>query len=308
MRIVFMGTPDFAVPCLDILYQNDFKIVGVVTAPDRKSGRGQKLNYSAVKKYALEKKLNILQPTNLKDPVFIDELKNLKADLQVVVAFRMLPEIVWAMPPKGTVNLHASLLPNYRGAAPINWAIINGEKTTGVSTFFIEKEIDTGKILFRKEIEIQKKDTAGSLHDKLMIIGAELILITVKAIESNTFNAKEQDQNRATHQAPKIFTSDCKITFDRPAEKVYDFIRGLCPYPGAWCYLDNKVFKIYSAEITEEPTQNKKPGAVVIGKKELKIATQDYWLSLKEVQPEKKRRMDIKSFLAGYNETEPIVS
>ncbi|MEX0812130.1 MAG: methionyl-tRNA formyltransferase [Chitinophagales bacterium] len=308
MRIVFMGTPEFAVPCLDILYKNGFTIAGVITAPDKKSGRGQKLQTSAVKKYALEKDFNILQPTNLKDSEFINTLRALKADLQVVVAFRMLPEIVWAMPSKGTFNLHASLLPDYRGAAPINWAIINGEKITGVTSFFIEKEIDTGKILFQEKVTIAENDTAGTLHNKLMDKGAEVVLKTVQAIDQNYYKAIEQDQSKALHQAPKIFPADCKINFDQAAKQVYNFIRGLSPYPGAWCYLDGNIFKIYFAEITEEKTQSIQAGTVEKSRKQLKIACKDYWLSLKEVQPEKKRRMDIKSFLAGYQELQPKIS
>lgn len=298
-----MGTPDFAVPCLDILNKNDFDIVAVVTAPDRKAGRGQKVRYSAVKEYALEHNLNVLQPSNLKATEFIDTLKALNADLQVVVAFRMLPEIVWSMPPKGTINLHASLLPNYRGAAPINWTIINGENETGVTSFFIQHEIDTGNILFQEKISISADDNAGSLHDKLMELGAKVILKTAQAIQDDNYKAQKQDDSKAAHKAPKIFTDDCKIDFNQPSKKVYDFIRGLSPYPGAWCLLNGDVFKIYKAEIGEL-TDSINPYSIERSKKALKIATKDKWITLKEVQPAKKKRMDIKSFLAGFNNSE----
>lgn len=301
MKIVFMGTPEFAVPCLDILLSNGFDIVGVVTAPDRKAGRGQKVRFSAVKEYALKHDLKILQPTNLKSEEFIDSLKALNADLQVVVAFRMLPEIVWDMPKKGTINLHASLLPNYRGAAPINWAIINGESKTGVTSFFIQHEIDTGNILFQEGITIEHEDNAGTLHDKLMILGAEVVLKTAKAINEGTYEATQQDDSKASKKAPKIYTEDCRINFNQPAETVYNFIRGLSPYPGAWCQLNGSSFKIYNAEIGDT-LDTERPKETIRTKKELKIATQDYWLILKDVQAEKKKRMDIKSFLAGYNE------
>ncbi|WP_395802765.1 methionyl-tRNA formyltransferase, partial [Daejeonella sp.] len=235
MKIVFMGTPDFAVASLNALLEAGFDVVGVITAPDKPSGRGQKINESAVKQFAQEKGLKILQPVKLKDPEFINELRSLQADLQVVVAFRMLPEMVWNMPPKGTINLHGSLLPQYRGAAPINWAIINGEKESGVTTFLLKQEIDTGDILFAESVKIEEQDSAGDLHDKLMTIGADLLVKTVKSIESGDYKEIPQDKmsEKELKSAPKIYKEDCLINWNQEVRTVQNHIRGLSPYPTA---------------------------------------------------------------------------
>jgi methionyl-tRNA formyltransferase len=301
MRIVFMGTPDFAVASLRALLDADFDIVGVITAPDKPAGRGQKLSESAVKKFAIEKGLTIFQPIKLKDPDFINELRSLKADIQVVVAFRMLPELVWNMPSKGTINLHASLLPQYRGAAPINWAIINGEKRSGVSTFFLKQEIDTGDLLFAEEIDIKDNDTAGELHDKLMVLGAELLLKTLKAREAGKYTEIPQDtlQESELKKAPKIFREDCEINWDRPVRKVFNLIRGLSPYPTAFSTIQEKTLKIFSAEL-EEIQVNDKPGTVITDHKTyLKFACQNGLISVLELQLEGKKRMKIDEFLRG---------
>ncbi|HQD13162.1 MAG TPA: methionyl-tRNA formyltransferase, partial [Chitinophagales bacterium] len=253
LRIVFMGTPDFAVPSLDILVQNNYDVVGVITAPDKPAGRGQQLQQSAVKKYAVEKGLHILQPEKLKNPEFIAELKALEANLFIVVAFRMLPEMVWQMPEYGTFNLHASLLPQYRGAAPINWAVINGEKETGVTTFFLQHEIDTGNIILQETIKIEEEDNAGTVHDKLMNVGSQLVLKTVRAIEENKVQESPQSAINSPQlkHAPKIFKETCLIDWQRPAAEIHNLIRGLSPYPAAFTYLDGKVLKIYSAQIAQ---------------------------------------------------------
>jgi len=301
MKIVFMGTPDFAVASLSALLDADFEIVGVITAPDKPAGRGQKLSESAVKKFAIEKGLNILQPVKLKDPDFINELKLLNADIQVVVAFRMLPELVWNMPPKGTINLHASLLPQYRGAAPINWAIINGEKRSGVSTFFLKQEIDTGDLLFAEELDIEDNDTAGDLHDKLMVIGAGLLVKTLKAIEAGKYTEIPQDthQDNELKKAPKIFREDCEINWDRPVREVFNLIRGLSPYPTAFSTLQEKTFKIFHAGLEEIPV-NEKPGSVLTDHKTyLKFACQNGLISVLELQLEGKKRMKVDEFLRG---------
>lgn len=304
-RIVFMGTPDFAVRILGELVDQQFNIVGVITAPDKPAGRGQQINESAVKKFAFQKELNILQPTNLKDEQFINELQNLNADLFVVVAFRMLPEIVWAMPPKGTINLHASLLPNYRGAAPINWAIINGEKETGVTTFFIEKEIDTGKVIERATIEIDENETVGELHDRLMELGAKVTSSTIHKIMEGNIDGIDQlklTDGQEKH-APKIFKTDCEINWQSTAQTVHDFIRGLSPYPAAWCRLFNRVkgeektFKIFKSEKTERAVGNSK--SLIEEKEGILFPCSDFYLSVTELQLEGKRRMNYKEFLAG---------
>lgn len=304
-RIVFIGTPDFAVRILDELVQNNFNIVGVITAPDKPAGRGQQLSESAVKKYAVSKSLNILQPTNLKDESFIAELNSLNADLFVVVAFRMLPEIVWAMPPKGTINLHASLLPNYRGAAPINWAVINGEKETGVTTFFIEKEIDTGKVIERAIVQIDDNETVGSLHDRLMNLGAEVTASTVqKIMEGNTEGIDQLTLANGTEKhAPKIFKPDCQINWRNPVQIVHNFVRGLSPYPAAWCTLTNhkkaeeKTFKIFTSEKTDRIVNE--PGALIEERDGILFPCSDFYLKVTELQPEGKRRMHFKEFIAG---------
>jgi len=301
MKIVFMGTPDFAVASLSALLDAEFDIVGVITAPDKPAGRGQKINESAVKRFALEKGLRILQPLKLKDPDFLNELKSLNADLQVVVAFRMLPELVWNMPPKGTINLHASLLPQYRGAAPINWAIINGEKVSGVSTFFLKQEIDTGDLLFAEELNIDDNDTAGDLHDKLMVIGAGLLVKTVKAIEAGKYKEIPQHgyQENELKKAPKIFREDCQINWDRPVMEVFNLIRGLSPHPAAFCRLQDKTLKIYSA-IAEEKAITDMPGKVLSDNKTyLKFVCHDGLISIRDLQLEGKKRMKVDEFLRG---------
>ncbi|MBK0383048.1 methionyl-tRNA formyltransferase [Pedobacter sp. SD-b] len=301
MRIVFMGTPDFAVASLAALLNAGFDIVGVVTAPDKPAGRGQKLNESAVKKYAMENNLKVLQPEKLKNPQFIDELRSLNADLQVVVAFRMLPEIVWDMPQKGTINLHASLLPQYRGAAPINWAIINGEKESGVSTFFLKQQIDTGNVLFTEKLVIADDMTAGELHDELMGLGANLLTKTVKAVENNDYREKPQESfnDQDLKHAPKIFKEDCKIDWNLVNDVVYNKIRGLSPYPTAFTQFLDKGLKIYKAS-----KENTEPGIsagafLSDGKTYLKFATKNGFISVKEIQQEGKKKMFIEDFLRG---------
>jgi len=300
MRIVFMGTPDFAVPSLDILIENGYEVVGVITATDKRGGRGgKKLLQSDVKKYAEKKGLHILQPPNLKDPDFQAELRALKADLQIVVAFRMLPKSVWDMPPLGTMNLHGSLLPKYRGAAPINWAIINGEKETGVTTFFLKHEIDTGDLLLQAKTAIGEEETVGELYLRLKKIGAELVLQSVQLIEEGDYELQSQDESVVCH-APKIFHKDCQIDFDQPTQKVHDFIRGLSPYPTAWMLLDGKKMKVFRAE-REMATHDLTASEIVTdNKKYLKIATQDGFINLLKIQPSKRKKMDVRSFLNGY--------
>ena len=299
MKIVFMGTPDFAVASLSALQQANLDIVGVVTAADKPAGRGQKLNESAVKKYAVENGLRVLQPLKLKDPAFIEELKSLEADLFVVVAFRMLPEIVWQMPNKGTINLHGSLLPQYRGAAPINHVIINGEKETGVTTFFLKQEIDTGDVIFTDSVAITDTETAGTLHDKLMAVGANLLVKTVKAIEADDYNEVPQPESDELKAAPKIFKDYCKIDWNQPNQTVYNHIRGLSPYPTAFTTLNDKNFKIFNAE-----PEHKEPGIstgafLTDGKTYLKFATKDGFIKVTDVQFEGKKRMLIDELLRG---------
>jgi len=302
MRIVFMGTPQFAVTSLDALITAGCDIVAVVTAPDKPAGRGQKLNESAVKQYAIANHIKVLQPEKLKSPEFLDELRALHADLQVVVAFRMLPEVVWNMPPRGTINLHASLLPQYRGAAPINWVLINGEKESGVTTFFLRDEIDTGNILFTEKITLTGQETAGELHDRLMNKGAGLLVKTVKGVESGRYNEHPQTQlleGVELRHAPKIFKEDCQIKWDEPAETIYNKIRGLSPIPTAYTYLNEKILKVYSAEYEVTET-NQQPGAFITDNKTyLKFAAADGFVSLTDVQLEGKKQMDIEQFLRG---------
>lgn len=307
MNIIFMGTPDFAVASLKQLVEGGKNIVAVITAPDKPAGRGRKLQQSTVKVYAESQGLNILQPTNLKDAEFIKELEALKPDLNVVVAFRMLPKVVWDLPTHGTINLHASLLPQYRGAAPINWAIINGEKVSGVTTFFINEKIDTGAIIQQKEVDIAPDDNAGSYHDKLMEIGAEVLLDTVTQIENGTAKHLPQDHSKATKEAPKIFKEDTQIDFSKSAQEVYNFIRGLSPYPAAICTMvsndETIATKIYEVNLTEEPAT--KPGSVISdGKSWLKVACADYFLSINSLQIAGKRRMNTKEFLNGFKFSE----
>ena len=304
-RIVFMGTPEFAVTILNEIVVNHFNIVGVITAPDKPAGRGQKISESDVKKYAVEKKLNILQPTNLKDENFVQELKDLNADLFVVVAFRMLPEIVWGIPPKGTINLHASILPNYRGAAPINWAVINGEKQTGVTTFFIEKEIDTGKIIERSFVEIGENETVGELHDRLMFLGAKVSCETIDIIRLGDVAGIPQLEltEGDLKIAPKIFKPMCQIDWSKSVDEVHNFCRGLSPYPTAWTIFKNeskneeKSFKIFKTEKTDIEVDNSRKLKVV--KDGILIPCIDYYLKVIELQPEGKRRMNFKDLIAG---------
>ena len=304
-RIVYMGTPEFAVTILDGLIKNEYNVVAVITAPDKPAGRGQKLSESDVKKYAIEHELNVLQPTNLKDEEFIQQLQSLKADLFVVVAFRMLPEIVWAMPPKGTINLHASILPNYRGAAPINWAIINGEQQTGVTTFFIEKEIDTGKIIDRAYVDIDKNENVRELHDRLMYLGAKVACKTIDKIRIGDIQGIPQLDliEGELKSAPKIFKATCQIDWSKSVQEIHDFCRGLSPYPAAWTIVKNeskneeKSFKIFRTEISNlRVTDSKK---LVATKDGILFPCGDFYLCVTELQPEGKRRMNFKELLAG---------
>lgn len=304
LRIVFMGTPEFAVASLKALVEAGCNIVGVITAPDKPAGRGMKLQESAVKKYALEKNLHILQPERLKNPEFLEELKKLRADLQIVVAFRMLPEVVWNMPPMGTVNVHGSLLPQYRGAAPINWAIINGETETGVTTFKLKHEIDTGNILLQKKIPIGVDETAGDLHDKMKDIGAALLVDTVKGLANGSLDENPQESIETNSlnikHAPKIFTETCRINWTKSADDVHNLIRGLSPYPGAFTELQGKTLKVYRSE-KELTSHSKETGSFVSDHKSiLKFATPDGYVHLKEVQLEGKKRMMIEDFLRGF--------
>ncbi len=297
-----MGTPDFAVGILDTIVKNNYNVVGVITAPDKPAGRGQKLKYSAVKEFALQHQLNLLQPTNLKDENFLSTLKNLNANLQIVVAFRMLPEAVWKMPQLGTFNLHASLLPQYRGAAPINWAIINGESKTGVTTFFIDDKIDTGAIILSKELAIEPQETAGILHDKLMNIGKEAVIETIQNIENNNINTTIQNDNTNLKTAYKLNKENCKIDFSKSGEEIFNLIRGLSPYPAAWCYIKNSNeewnVKIYEASFNIEQ-HNYKIGELIATKKELKIAVTNGFLDIKNIQFPGKKRMNIQELLNG---------
>ena len=307
MRIIFMGTPQFAVASLDILVRNGYNIVGVITSPDKPAGRGQQVQQSAVKQYAVEQGLKVLQPVNLKDENFFRELQDLKADLQVVVAFRMLPEKVWNMPSLGTYNVHASLLPDYRGAAPINWAIINGEKETGVTTFKLQHEIDTGSILLQDRVAITDEMTAGELHDILMERGANLLLRSVKKIESGDVELKDQNSllgGREPKHAPKIFKNDCKIDWNRSGKEIHNLVRGLSPYPAAWTELKQEAksifFKIYRCSLSETGS-HAKPGTIRADGKQLWIACADGWLKVEELQMEGKKRLKTEELLRGYS-------
>lgn len=300
LRIVFMGTPEFAVPSLSILVDHGYDIAAVVTAPDKPAGRGQQLRMSAIKEYALSKDIPVLQPIKLKDPAFLEALQQLNAILFIVVAFRMLPEVVWRMPKLGTFNLHGSLLPNYRGAAPINWAVINGEQKTGVTTFFLQHEIDTGDVLFQEEIDILPEDNAGSLHDKMMITGAELVLKTVRAIEKGEAIGQAQEMSDALKHAPKIFKEDCLLDFNLDALSNHNRVRGLSPYPTAWMLLQNKILKIYRSSIVTGQ-QDVTPGSIQSdGKTYIRVKCADQWLQLEEVQLEGKKRMSAEEFLRGF--------
>ena len=302
LKIVFMGTPEFAVASLDKLVSAGCNIVGVITAPDKPGGRGMQLQQSAVKKYAVEKGLHILQPEKLKNPDFIQELKSLKADLQCVVAFRMLPEMVWNMPPMGTVNVHGSLLPQYRGAAPINWAVINGETFTGVTTFKLQQEIDTGNILLAAKIEIGADENAGEIHDRLKEAGAALLLETVKGLaEGNIKEIPQETISGEIKHAPKLFTETANIDWNKSMHEVHNLIRGLSPYPGAFTSFNGKIMKIFKAKKVEG-----KPGVSTCEletdqKTFLRFACADGWIEAEEIQPEGKKRMEVKDFLRGYH-------
>lgn len=296
-----MGTPEFAVPALDILVKNGYRVVGVVTATDKYGGRGKRqLLESAVKKYAVKAGIPVLQPEKLRDPEFIADLRRWNANLQVVVAFRMLPEVVWDMPEYGTFNLHGSLLPKYRGAAPINWAVINGEKETGVTTFFIQHKIDTGAVLFQEKMPIGPNETAGEVHDRMMELGAQIVLKTVRAIEADAYTLFPQDDRLAT-KAPKIFHETCEINFNQDVTSVHDFIRGLSPYPAAWTILDELQLKVLCSEIVRESPQGE-PGTFVSDNKSfIKIATKNGYINVLELQLQGRRRMHVKDFLNGYD-------
>lgn len=307
LRIVFMGTPDFAVGILDTIYNSNYEIVGVITAPDKPAGRGQKVSISAVKEYALAKKLHLLQPTNLKDTDFLSELEQLQANLQVVVAFRMLPEVVWKMPKLGTFNLHASLLPEYRGAAPINWAIINGETQSGVTTFFIDDKIDTGAMILSKNIAIGAKETAGELHDRLMLLGSEAVLETLALIETNKATTTIQVENPNVKTAYKLNKDNCKIDWTQDGNTINNLIRGLSPYPAAWTYIKDGDqewnVKLYAATF-EANSESKPIGAIYTTKKEIVIATKDGVLKVTQLQFPGKKKMLAHELLNGHTFSE----
>lgn len=301
LRIVFMGTPEFAVGSLDALVKAGCHIVGVITAPDKAGGRGMQVQQSAVKKYAVEKGLHIFQPEKLKNPDFLQQLRSLNADLQIVVAFRMLPEAVWNMPPMGSVNLHGSLLPQYRGAAPINWAVINGEKETGVTTFKLKHEIDTGDILLQESFPIGENETAGEVHDKMKEVGAELLVKTVKGLADESLKETPQLQTSNLKHAPKIFTETCRIDFYKPVTEVHNLIRGLSPFPGAFTSFNGKTLKIYRTQ-KEPGSTRSSPGNFETDKKTfLKFACTDGYVLVKELQLEGKKKMHTEDFLRGYH-------
>ena len=307
LRIVFMGTPEFAVGILDTILQNNYEVVGVITAADKPAGRGQKIKYSAVKEYALAHNLHLLQPTNLKDESFLAELQALNANLQIVVAFRMLPEVVWKMPSLGTFNLHASLLPNYRGAAPINWAIINGETKTGVTTFFIDDKIDTGAMILNAETAIGTNESAGELHDRLMQLGSETVTQTLALLENGKVTTTIQEDNAEIKTAYKLNKENCKIDWHQPASEIHNLIRGLSPYPAAWCFISDKGeewnVKIYQSNIVLE-AHTLVVGQLVCTKKELKIAVRDGFIQIESLQFPGKKKMNTAEFLNGIQFTE----
>ena len=302
LRIIFMGTPEFAVGILDTIIKNNYDVVGVITAADKPAGRGQKIKYSAVKEYALANSLTLLQPTSLKDEAFLAELKALNANLQIVVAFRMLPKVVWEMPDLGTFNLHASLLPNYRGAAPINWAIINGETKTGVTTFFIDDKIDTGAMILNSEIAIEPEESAGQLHDRLMLLGSETVIDTLKVIKSGNVTTTMQEDNEEIKTAYKLNKENCKIDWTKSGAEINNLIRGLSPYPTSWCFLKDKdeeqAIKIYEAKLVLE-SHSYEIGSWICSKKEIKVAVQDGFLQLLSLQLPGKKRMQVAELLNG---------
>lgn len=303
LRVVFMGTPEFAVTILDNILDKGYDVIGVITAPDKPAGRGRKLQQSAVKEFAFSKGLTVLQPTNLKSPEFVQQLKALNPNVQVVVAFRMLPEVIWKLPEYGTFNLHASLLPQYRGAAPINWSIINGETSTGVSTFFIDEKIDTGEIILSKKVPIDKDENVGDLHDKLMHAGAELVTETLEGLKMGPVPTRKQKISGKLKEAPKLTKENTKIDWLAPVEEIYNLIRGLNPYPGAWCYLKNngetisiKVYKVSCKKVSH----NEEIGRIVEEDKKMKIFVNGGFINLLEIQLPGKRKMEIKDLLNGY--------
>jgi methionyl-tRNA formyltransferase len=302
LRIIFMGTPEFAVGILDTIIKNNYEVAGVITAADKPAGRGQKLKYSAVKEYALEHNLNLLQPANLKDENFLEELKSLRANLQIVVAFRMLPKAVWEMPSLGTFNLHASLLPNYRGAAPINWAIINGETKTGVTTFFIDDKIDTGAMILSSETAIETTENAGQLHDRLMHLGCDTVIDTLKLIENGNVTTSIQNDSSDIKTAYKLNKENCKIDWTKSIFEIYNLIRGLSPYPAAWCYFSDKGeewnVKIYEAKIIDE-AHSHAIGSLLCTKKEMKIAVKEGYLQILNLQFPGKKKMTAAELLNG---------
>jgi len=307
LRIIFMGTPEFAVGILDTIIKNNYDVVGVITAADKPAGRGQKIKYSAVKEYALANNLTLLQPTNLKDETFLAELKALNANLQIVVAFRMLPKVVWEMPGLGTFNLHASLLPNYRGAAPINWAIINGETKTGVTTFFIDDKIDTGAMILNSEIAIEPTESAGELHDRLMNLGSTTVIDTLKIIENGNVTTTIQEDNEEIKTAYKLNKENCKIDWTKSGDEINNLIRGLSPYPAAWCFLKDKneelSIKIYEAKLVLE-SHSFEIGSLISTKKEIKIAIKNGYILLLSLQLPGKKRMQVAELLNGITFTE----
>lgn len=303
LRIVFMGTPEFAVASLDALVGGGYNVVGVVTMPDKPAGRGYKMQFSAVKEYALAHNLPLLQPEKLKNEEFLDAMRALHADLQIVVAFRMLPEVVWAMPPLGTFNLHGSLLPQYRGAAPINWAIINGEQETGVTTFFLQQEIDTGDLILQKRTPITDGDNAGTIHDRLMSIGAAAVVETVDCIIAGTAPKTPQPQGVTLKSAPKIFKETCRVDWTQSCHQIFNFVRGLSPYPAAWSVLhtDDKTIDIKLFEVTREPAAHTLQAGQVVcdGKNYLKVAVADGFVKIESLQPAGKKRMSAADWLRG---------
>lgn len=309
LRIVFMGTPEFAVASLDALLQAGCNVVGVITAPDKPAGRGMQLQQSAVKKYAVQHNLNILQPEKLKNEIFINVLQNLQADLQIVVAFRMLPEIVWNMPPFGTINVHGSLLPQYRGAAPINWAIINGEKTTGVTTFKLKHQIDTGNILLQEKIEITENETAGTLHDKMKIVGANILVETVKGVAKSELQeiAQSEINEKTIRHAPKIFTETCEINFANTVDEVYNLVRGLSPFPTAFTFINGKKIKLFFCEKEVAHIENYTLGSYLTDNKTyLKFVCSNGFIHATDVQIEGKKRMPVGEFLKGFRENTQV--
>jgi len=302
LRIVFMGTPEFAVGILDTILNYNYEVVGVITAADKPAGRGQKIKYSAVKEYVLENNLTLLQPTNLKEPAFLEELKALNANLQIIVAFRMLPKLVWDMPKYGTFNLHASLLPNYRGAAPINWAIINGESKTGVTTFYIDDKIDTGAMILSAETLINPVENAGQLHDRLMILGSQTVIDTLKLIEKEQVTPTIQEDNSQIKKAYKLDKDNCKIDWSKSCKEIHNQIRGLSPYPVAWCYFkDNNQewnVKIYESKISVE-NHTQPIGSILTTKKEIKVAVSNGFVQIMSLQFPGKKKMTAYELLNG---------